>query len=309
METPLFSVVIPAYNRAKVINRTIDSVLAQSYDNYEIVVVDDGSTDNLKKLCDSYNSPKIKYIFQDNAGSNPARNTGIKHSTGKYTSFLDSDDAWMPSYLEEVVGKFSSDDEIGFVWTRNIKKFLPSGRIKQKKSKKLEGHIHTDVLRRGCLINSSCISAKRSLLEEIGGWDSNLKACQDDDICFRMAKAAKAGFVNKVLCVFYIDDQIERISSSSVRRVWNSFYLWKKHADDVTALCGKNETEKKFLNVYFNFFINKEAEGMKQCLDYISTYLDFKDNNVKKFISKCSRKVFIFRVKSLIKKLIRKFHH
>jgi glycosyltransferase involved in cell wall biosynthesis len=302
---PFFSVVIPAYNRAKIIPRAIDSILAQTFTNFEIIVVDDGSTDDLKKVCDAYNSSKIHYYYQNNAGSNPARNTGIGHSRGEYISFLDSDDAWEPEYLNEVAKKIAEDTELGLVWVKNIKKLLPEGTLSAKKYKNLEGFVYREVLRQGYLINSSCITVKHSLLETIGGWDNNLFACQDDDICFRLAKIAKIGCVDKILCTFYIDEKLDRISTSSSRRAWNSFSLWKKFADDLISFCGKKELENKIAGVYSMFLRLSDTDGLEHCRQFIIEYLQPSQHELFAFRAKCAYNVLLFRTKSIIKKWLK----
>ena len=279
----LFSVVIPAYNRANIIKRTIDSVLSQTFKDYEIIIIDDGSSDNLKEICDNYNNTKIKYIYQENAGSNPARNNGIKNSCGTFISFLDSDDAWDCEYLSEVYKKFKNDEQVGAVWVKHLKIYLPGGKKKFKKCKKLRGYVYKEVLKQGFLVNSSSITARRSLLNDIGGWDNNLKACQDDDICFRLAKQSKIDYVDKALSTFYIDDRIDRISGSSSRRAWNSFYLWKKHAEDVLLLCGEKELIKKIKSVYTRFFLISDLEGINQCEQFLKENIKNSNFNIKAF--------------------------
>ena len=96
---PNVSIIIPTFNRADCITRTIDSVLDQTYKDFEVIVVDDGSTDNTREVCKPY-SDTIRYIFRDNAGCAAARNTGIHSSRGKWIAFIDSDDMWHPKYLE-----------------------------------------------------------------------------------------------------------------------------------------------------------------------------------------------------------------
>ena len=97
---PFFSIVIPAYNRAHMIGHTIGSVLKQTYTDWELVIVDDGSKDDTKEVVLAYNEPRIKYIYQTNAERSAARNNGIKNSTGKYITFVDSDDYYLPRRLE-----------------------------------------------------------------------------------------------------------------------------------------------------------------------------------------------------------------
>jgi glycosyltransferase involved in cell wall biosynthesis len=303
LNSPLFSVVIPAYNRAEIITRTIDSVLAQTFSDFEIIVVDDGSTDDLKKVCDKYNSSRIHYIYQNNAGSNPARNNGIRNSRGYYVSFLDSDDTWETEYLDEALKKFNSDNEIGFVWVKNIKKYLPEGVTTLKKYKKLEGFVYREVLKQGYLINSSCITVKRSLLETIGGWDNDLRACQDDDICFRLAKITKIGCVDKVLSTFYIDERFDRISASSSRRAWNSFFLWQKFADDLLSYCGENELVNKMVTVYLRFLQINDREGLQHCEQFLIKHLRLPQLGMFQFRLKCIYALILSQTKNAIKKI------
>jgi glycosyltransferase involved in cell wall biosynthesis len=96
-EMPKISVIVPTYNRERFIIKAIDSILNQTYKDYEIIVVDDGSTDETKKALQAYS--QIKYIFQDNGGVSSARNTGIMAAKGEWVAFLDSDDEWTEDYL------------------------------------------------------------------------------------------------------------------------------------------------------------------------------------------------------------------
>lgn len=98
-----FSIIIPSYNRARSIQQTIYSVLEQSYKNFELIIVDDGSTDNTKEVVSKINDPRITYIFQENKERGAARNTGIKNSRAQYVTFLDSDDRLYPNHLEEAI--------------------------------------------------------------------------------------------------------------------------------------------------------------------------------------------------------------
>jgi glycosyltransferase involved in cell wall biosynthesis len=97
---PFFSVIIPTYNRALLIKKAIQSVLQQTYTDWELIIVDDGSTDNTKEVIESYSDKRIRYIYQQNAERSEARNNGIKNALGKYICFLDSDDFFLPNRLE-----------------------------------------------------------------------------------------------------------------------------------------------------------------------------------------------------------------
>lgn len=112
MNKPLVTVIIPTYNRAKTIERSINSVLSQSYSNLELIVVDDGSSDNTKSVVENIDDSRVRYIWQNNSGACAARNNGINNARGENIAFNDSDDTWKPNKLEkqlEVVTKTGAD--------------------------------------------------------------------------------------------------------------------------------------------------------------------------------------------------------
>ncbi len=109
-KNPFFSVVIPLYNRAHIIEKTIASVLQQTCQDFEIIVVDDGSKDNPQPVIEAIGDARIRYIHQPNAGASAARNNGIDHAQGKYVAFLDSDDTWLPQHLAQATPVLQSGD-------------------------------------------------------------------------------------------------------------------------------------------------------------------------------------------------------
>jgi glycosyltransferase involved in cell wall biosynthesis len=110
------SVIIPTYNRARYISRAIESVLAQTYRDFDVIVVDDGSSDDTRHVLEAFGD-RIRYVFQENAGPGAARNCGIRLSTGAHLAFLDSDDVWMPTFLAQTVGTLDAHPEVGMVAT------------------------------------------------------------------------------------------------------------------------------------------------------------------------------------------------
>src|SRR5262249_13181427 len=108
--SPQFSVVIPVYNRADTLSRVLRSVLAQTFQDFEIVVVDDGSKDDPKSVCDSFHDPRIRYLRQENRGGGAARNAGIDAARGRFVAFLDSDDEFLPQHLERMHRLLSASD-------------------------------------------------------------------------------------------------------------------------------------------------------------------------------------------------------
>ena len=109
------SVIIPTYNRADMLGDALDSVLKQTYTNWEVIVVDDGSTDDTQSVMTRYTDPRIHYVYQANKGLPGARNTGIRHAQGEYLALLDSDDVFLPHRLERQLALAEADPAIGVV--------------------------------------------------------------------------------------------------------------------------------------------------------------------------------------------------
>lgn len=118
---PKVSVIIPCYNQGKYLEEAINSVLNQTFQDFEIIIVNDGSNDNSKKIIDKIENPKISVIHQENKGVSAARNTGIKNSTGEYILPLDADDRIAPTYLEKAVYHIEKDEKIGIVYCKALK--------------------------------------------------------------------------------------------------------------------------------------------------------------------------------------------
>src|SRR5262249_23203018 len=130
MTKGLVSIVVPTYNRAYCLPRTIDSVLTQTYPHFEIVIVDDGSTDNTRELIEGVaaRARPIRYLFQPNAGVCAARNCGLQAAKGDYIALLDSDDVWKPWKLEIQLACLDFLPEVGMIWT-DMEAVDPQGRI------------------------------------------------------------------------------------------------------------------------------------------------------------------------------------
>src|SRR3989339_407607 len=143
MISPAISVIIPTYNRANVIGRAIKSVLGQSFEDFELVIVDDGSRDNTAEVIEHFRDRRIRYIkHKDNQGQNFALNTGVMAAMGRYVSFLDSDDEWREDMLEKVYNKFSSDPELGCVYARIMSRDGNMKLAATSHSFNLEGYIY-----------------------------------------------------------------------------------------------------------------------------------------------------------------------
>ncbi|WP_320008921.1 glycosyltransferase [Maridesulfovibrio sp.] len=195
------SVIIPTYNRAELICRAVDSVLGQTFVDFECLVIDDGSTDGTVEKLAKYDDSRIKPLWQENSGVSAARNFGIDESRGQFIALLDSDDEWVPEkllkqiqFMEEGGFEISQTDEI---WVRKGK------RVNQcKKHEKPEGMFFERSLAM-CMISPSCVIFSRKFWDEIGPFDEKLPACEDYDLWLRAGVKYPVGLLRERLTVKY----------------------------------------------------------------------------------------------------------
>jgi glycosyltransferase involved in cell wall biosynthesis len=179
------SIIIPTYNRGWIVKEAIDSVMAQDYRDFELIIVDDGSTDNTPYILDSYRDD-IRVFRQQNRGVSAARNRGLAAASGRFIAFLDSDDLWLPQKLKRQVDFFNSTPDACIcqteeIWIRNNMRVNP-----KKRHKKPRGMIFEPSLSL-CLVSPSAVMIRASLFEQVGGFDETLPACEDYDLWLRIS--------------------------------------------------------------------------------------------------------------------------
>ena len=182
---PLVSVIIPTFNRGWILRESIQSVLDQTYLPMEIIVVDDGSTDDTPEILQAFGN-QIRVIKQTNKGVSAARNHGIRKSRGELIAFLDSDDLWTPDKIDRQVAFFTKNPEAMIcqtqeIWIRNGKRVNP-----KNKHKKIGGMIFEPSLHL-CLVSPSAVMIRSALFELKGCFDENLPACEDYDLWLRIS--------------------------------------------------------------------------------------------------------------------------
>ena len=198
---PKVSVIIPTYNRCAWIKHAIDSVLQQTYQDFELFIIDDGSTDITKGILSEYED-KIKYFYQSNRGPAAARNLGIEKSTGTYICSLDSDDRWVKSKLETQVKLVSENPHITICYTDEI--WIRKGiRVNQKKiHQKYSGWIYQRCLPL-CIISPSSVMIHREVFEKVGNFDEEMKVGEDYDLWLRISQIYPITFINKNKIIKY----------------------------------------------------------------------------------------------------------
>lgn len=193
------SVIIPTYNRAELLKEAVDSVLAQTFRDFELLVVDDGSTDHTRELLKGCGD-HITYLFQENQGVSSARNLGIRSSKGAYVALLDSDDLWLPQKLEQQVAIMDQQPDLQLchteeIWIRRGVRVNP-----RKKHQKHSGYIFPYCLPL-CVVSPSSVMIRRGLFEKVGYFDESLPACEDYDLWLRVTKDYPVHFIEIPLLI------------------------------------------------------------------------------------------------------------
>ena len=201
------TVVVPTYNRYEVLKRALTSVFAQTHSPFEVIVIDDGSTDKTQQIQQDF--PNIKYFYQENGGVSSARNFGIEKSSQDWITFLDSDDEWHEDKLKEQV-LFHNDNQNILMSYTDEKWIRDSIEVKiPKKFRKIGGEIFEECLSH-CIIAPSATIIHKDLLNAVGNFDERLEVCEDYDLWLRVAKNHKIGLVDKKLITKYAghEDQL-----------------------------------------------------------------------------------------------------
>ena len=199
------SVVIPSYNSASFLPEAIESILEQTYSPFEIIVVDDGSTDETKQVCDRY--PTVQYIYQKNHGVAAARNTGMQASKGEYLLFLDSDDCLLPEAIEIGVNCINAHPEVGFVFGRYFfYSIQPDGSYKVEETYEDQPEVATyeTLLATRHKIQCGCVLFRRTaiesvVIESIGAFNSSLVPMEDINLFLRVARKSPVHFHSQVV--------------------------------------------------------------------------------------------------------------
>jgi len=188
-QTPLVSVVIPAYNSSHYILGTLDSVLSQTLPNREIILVNDGSPDTteLEAALEPY-LPRLRYFKQENRGPSAARNLGIREARGPYVAFLDSDDLWLPHHLFNQVHHLERDRELGLVYANNSQIDADGYTHDAFDRVPQEGPVTLDsLLAERCTVNTSSVVVVREALLQTSLFDEQMRRCEDFDLWLRLA--------------------------------------------------------------------------------------------------------------------------
>jgi glycosyltransferase involved in cell wall biosynthesis len=271
---PKVSVIIPTYNRAEFIGRAISSVLTQTFEDFELLVVDDASTDRTRQVVHQIRDDRIRFIaHKANKGGSAARNTGIKQAEGNYIAFLDDDDEWLPNKLQRQVELLdAADQEVGavysgfyFVMQQNkstVKKYLPCH----------NGVLYHELLAQNLIKTATTVVVREECLEKAGFFDEMLPSCQDWDMWIRIARRHKFVFVKEALCTVYVHGkQISTDLQAKIagrERMIDKYYYellrnktaFSLHLKRVGALCCLANDWKKGMRCFVKSIINQPKQ-------------------------------------------------
>jgi len=202
---PEVSVIIPTYNRSDFLYGAVASALSQTFQDFEIIVVDDASQDDTGRTVSGFNDTRIKYIrHETNKGGGAARNTGIRSAAGRYIAFLDDDDEWYPDKLRLQMERIeSSSERVGGVYTGYLVVDRTSGKIRGQKIPRKAGDLYRDLLKANPIGGSSMMLLKRECFDRVGLFDESLPCFQDRDLWIRVGKHFHYTYVKEPLVKYY----------------------------------------------------------------------------------------------------------
>ena len=232
----LISVVIPTRNRYALLDRAVKSVLIQTFSDFEILIVDDASSDETRNIIEKNKDERIRYIpLKKKSGGSKARNIGIENSKGEYVAFLDDDDEWLPEKLKKQVECFNTNTQIGICYTgrRIMRKGKITGLSKRYSFRypPYEDHFRS-IMSDNFIGVTSSVVIPRSVLIELKGFDENLPCLQDYDLFIRILKKLKACGVNEPLVRYYLGGNTEHVSFTRKNVEFASKYLIDKYKND-----------------------------------------------------------------------------
>jgi len=230
---PLVSIIIPTYNRAKFLPRAVNSVLNQTFKDFELIIVDDASTDNTKDIIQGFKDPHIRYIkHNDNRGIAGARNTGIKTSKGEYIAFLDDDDEWLPEKLTLQVRKFEKcPDRVGLIYCNYTSIDVTTGTKRDKNLVPCMNNILYKQLLSGNIIGSGTYLIKKECFDKVGLFDEEVLGKEDWDMWIRIARYYHFDYLLETLVIHY--DHPSQMTSNLNKRYIALEKIIKKHENNM----------------------------------------------------------------------------
>jgi len=277
---PFFSVIIPLYNKENFIEKTIQSVLQQSFQDFEIIIINDGSSDRSEEKVLQFSDTRIRYFKKENQGVAIARNLGIEKASSDYICFLDADDYWYPNFLEtyhKYIQKFPTQKVFSSAVELEIKNTLLQAEYSIKKTNDFEIIDFFEASNKECILWTSCVVLHKSVLDAIGSFDTNISKGEDTELWIRIGLNYPIFFIWSLVSRYVFDPK-------SVSRNFDYYlepYTFEKYAEAEKS----NPLLKKYLD--FNRYtavLKCKVQGNKKTSDELLTNIDFNNLTWKKRI-------------------------
>ena len=300
---PYFSVIIPLYNKEKYIEKNIKSVLNQLFNDFEIIIVDDGSTDNSVNIVSQFNSPKIKIIKQSNKGAGAARNLGINHAKADYIALLDADDCWHEVHLTELKKQIDLFPQVG-LYCNNYEVLYSKTNCKKARfnfTYEEECVIVKDYFK-ASIINSvawtSSVGFAKTKFDSLGGFNESLKTAQDLDLWIRFALEHPVSFNPKITMTYklYVESSLSKNEYNLIRYDFINSYPEEER---------RNPSLKLYLDINrYAVALRSKINGETDIYSKLKTEIDFNNLNSKQkflirlpvFMLKIFKKIYQFLV-------------
>lgn len=213
---PEVSIIIPVYDQKRLLVEALDTIHSQTFDDFEVIIVDDGSSVEFAKITETYDDSVSLISHDQNKGAAAARNTGMEAAKGNYIAFLDADDLWRPTKLEKQLAAFEhGGDDLGLVYTGFIQYEVDGTTWTRHPS--VEGYIYVEELERDQIHPTSTVMIRRECIDTVGGFDPQLPSRQDYDLWIRITERFSVSYVDEILVEKR--EQTDSISKNFERRI------------------------------------------------------------------------------------------
>jgi glycosyltransferase involved in cell wall biosynthesis len=278
MENPFFTVVIPTHNRSQLLKQALQSVIDQSFSDFEILVIDDHSSDNTKQIVKEFKDSRITYILNDRGtGGAGTRNCGIFRARGLWTAFLDDDDLWSPEKLEVQYKKINEiNDSIGLIYSgfsfRSSRKRW-NGHIVEPKR---QGRMLDDLLYDNYIGTLTTVLIRTHILKALGGFDERFFAHQDIDLFVRVAAVSNIAFVSHCLATVLLTSN-NRISDDFKKKLQGCYLFWEKHSDLINR--SPKLKHRAASRVFVYAVVLLDIDKIIKCFNWaiLGIFIDFKN--------------------------------
>ncbi|PNW27389.1 glycosyltransferase family 2 protein [Formosa algae] len=293
------SIIISVYNKERHLKATLESVINQSYKNFEIVVVNDGSTDNSLNVLHQIKDPRIRIFNQSNLGASAARNRGIKEAKTDYIALLDGDDIWLSDYLQQMVEMIKSHSNANVfacaIANTYTKKTVPvSYNFEDSEIIKIRDYFKSS-LNSYTLLTSSSTIFKKEIIDTVGWYDTSIKSGQDTDMWIRIGMHYQVVFLNKVLVHYrYINDSLSNTSfNPNTKPKYDKYNIEEALNTDLKAFVDRNR---------YSLAILSRLNGYKTTYYFYKKAIDLKNLPLgKRILLHCSPWLLktLLKIKSL----------